>query len=1005
MSNEKTYWASLGELNQTPEFLETVGKEFPAPPEEQNITAMERRSFLKLMGAGMLLASASGCRRPVEKIIPYVNKPVEVTPGVANWYTTTCGECSASCGVLAKSREGRPIKLEGNPSHPLSQGGLCGRGQASILNLYNPDRLKNPVIPSLLGSYQDTDWSHVDSQIKEQLFKVKQSGKKVVVLSGTLTSPSTKKLIQEFLGNFPGGKHVVYDPVVPEEISLAQELSYGTKLTPHYHFDRAQVIVSFGADFLGTWLSPVEFAKDFSKGRRVQTGKMSRLIVIEPALTLTGMNADEHHAVKAGNELAVALALAHEMIVRRKLSTEASNGDIVRALSNYSINNVATSTGIPAEKLREIANNLWNNRGRSLVVGGNVKGKNSVALQVAVNLLNSVLENERVTVDGSHPSSQSDSSFADLLNLVEDLRQRNVGALLIYKSNPVYTFPSPLTTDQDTLGDTLLEGDSGTFANLIKKVPLTVSFADRLDETAKLCNFVTPDSHYLESWNDNEPVKGVVTITQPLISPLSSTRPFQDSLLTWNSSALTWHDYLQSNFSGDWNQSLQQGFTQTTNSNGGGSRNFQSSSLSALPNRNTATSNEVTLSLYPSVALYDGRSADNGWLQELPDPITKITWGNYLSVSPKKASALHLQDGDVVKLTLTSGNSIEIPALVQPMLGEDVVMSAIGYGRSGIGHVGSDVGINTLPLQTQKGNYVEWGGLGVASIAKTGVKERLAVTQGHHTIEGRPIIKETTFDELKKNSKAGNEESEVLQSMWPTFDYKGYRWGMAIDMNSCIGCSACMIGCQSENNIPVVGKTQVINGREMHWLRIDRYYSGTANEAEANFQPMLCQQCENAPCETVCPVLATFHNDEGLNMQSYNRCVGTRYCSNNCPYKVRRFNFFNYTKNIVAPQNLVLNPDITTRSRGVMEKCTFCLQRIADGKGTAKDEGRLVRDGDIKTACQQSCPTDAIVFGNINDPESLVSQLKRSPRGYHVLEDLNVKPQVTYLLKVRNKDA
>ena len=981
MSDGKKYWGSLEELEQTEAFKDSLGKEF--------VSEFDRRDFLKLMGASIFMATMACSRKPVEKIIPYVNKPEDLTPGVANWYASTCGGCAASCGVLVKTREGRPIKLEGNEDHSLSRGGLCARGQASLLHLYDPDRLKGPVAVSRSeGTYEEIAWAKADESIRAELEKIKIGKGKVYLLSGVLTSPSTKKLIGEFLAPFQG-THVSYEAVVPEEIGLGQKLAYGQKVTPRYRFDQAKLVLSFGADFLGTWLSPVEFTKQFSKARRVEEGKMLRLVCVESVLSLTGTNADQYFSVKPGDELPVALALANELIVQKKQSRYALDGAIVAALTPYNVNKVAAATGVDAAALQKLAQELIRHRGEGLVLGGAIKGKNAVALQAVVSLLNSALENDGATIDAEvAPSHQADSSYADLLALIEDMNHGKVAALFIYQSNPIFQLPTALN-----------------FSAALKKVPFVVNFADRVDETALQSNFVCPDSHTLESWNDAMPQQGVMSLTQPTIAPLHQTRQWQDSLVVWGRlPTKNWYAYLKNQWQGNWETALQKGVVSLPLASGRAhaARNFSAAALQGLPKLVESTG-ETLLALYPAVGHLDGRDINNGWLQELPDPISKITWENVLSVAPALAKKMNLNEGDIVRVSSAMGVDTELPLHIQPKMNENTAMVAVGFGQPHAGKIGGGIGVNVYPYQQIGAELPEWTGQAV-KLTKTGKTTRLAVTQGHNTMEGRPIIKETTFAEFQKNPAAGNEKMLELPSLWPVHEYKTYRWGMAIDMNSCTGCQACMIGCQSENNIPIVGKKQVINGREMHWIRIDRYYSGDENHPEVRYQPMLCQHCENAPCETVCPTLATFHDDEGLNQQVYNRCVGTRYCSNNCPYKVRRFNFFDYSKEFVEPLNLVLNPDITTRSRGVMEKCTFCIQRIAESKDKAKDIGKdvLVADGAIKTACQQSCPADAIVFGNTNDPNSKVSKLKKSPRGYHVLEDLNTKPQVTYLLKVTN---
>ncbi len=1017
------YWGSLEELDKTPAFVESQGKEWVSPPVEHDLKGIQRRDFLKIMGASMLFATTACYRRPVEKIIPYVNRPEEITPGISTWYASQCGECSAGCGILIKTREGRPLKLEGNPAHPMSEGGLCARGQASILNLYDPDRLKGVVTISRSSGYKkDGAWKEADAKIQEVLTQTKAKGGKVRILTGAINSPSTRQLIGDFLAQYPEGKHVSFEGVSPEEIALAQELSYGQGLTPRYRFDQAKMVVSFGADFLGTYLSPVEFSKKFSKSKKVESGTVSRFVCFESALSLTGTNADEYFPLKAGDELKVALALAHQLVVVDHLS---SDSEIASVLNPYSIDSVAEELGVPSDKLRAVARGLIENKRQGLVLGGAVRGKNSVALQVVVNLLNSILENDGATVDYEiSPSLQAQSSYADLLSLIDEMNQGKVDVLLIYKTNPVFQLPNSLG-----------------FASALKKVSFIVGISDRVDETARLCDLVCPDSHYLEAWNDVSSQKGLYGISQPAINPLYETRAFQDSLITWGAlPAKSWHEYLKAQWGdkvqkavGDtqpfevfWEQALKKGFVDVNAGKreaASASRSFKSVALKQIEGL-ADKSEGLSLALYPSIALYDGRSANNPWLLELPDPVSKVTWENYLSISPELADELNIpltNEGEILRVE-AGEKVLELPVHIQPKLHAKSVMVAMGYGRSEVGVVGYHIGVDVAGLQKADSNRIEWSGIPV-KLTKTGKKTTLAITQGHHTINDgshdRPIIKESTLAAYlhpeeshseghgEGHGKGGHPEEEP--TLWPAHKYEGYRWGMAIDLTSCTGCSACVIACQSENNIPVVGKEQVIHGREMHWIRIDRYYSEERGNPKVVHQPMLCQHCENAPCETVCPTLATVHDDEGLNMMVYNRCVGTRYCSNNCPYKVRRFNFFDYYQNEqykkfnnVEPMNLAMNPDISVRSRGIMEKCTFCMQRIAEGKDHAKDESRRVIDGEVKTACQQSCPSDAIVFGDVNDPKSHISEIRKLKRGFYVLEDLNVKPQVTYLGKVRN---
>lgn len=1026
---EASYW-------NDPKVQEKRGQEFFEKPvewldkiekiDEIDKKGVARRDFLTIMGASMAMASAACARRPVHKIIPYVVKPEDIVPGVANWYASTCQECPCGCGILIRTREGRPIKLEGNPDHPISKGALCIQGQASLLNLYDPDRLKKPLAHLRAdGSSREISWEDADAAIVAALKKVSNGNGRVRVLSGELKSESTRRLVSEFLAGFKDGKHVEYDPLQLEEIQEGQNLAYGTPVTPDYKFDQADYILSLGADFLGTGLSSTQYSRDWAKKRQVRgqvpaQAKISRMVCFESMMSLTGSNSDLRVPIRPGDEFKIALALANELLVNRKLSGLSKDGAVVSALSGYSVDKVATELGLHdgAAQLKQIVDELWANRGKGIVIGGSLAAKTSSALslQIVINLLNSALENEGSTVDGTVNTAHSRASFSGMSKLISEMNAGQVDVLVIYRSNPAYTLPKA------TLG----------LSEALKKVPLVISVADRDDETGHFADYVLPDPHYLENWGDANPRKGLYSIQQPAIAPLHSTRAFQDSLIHWGkaldlkspgllSKSLDWHQYLQENwkethyktsgvsgpFDRFWEGVLRAGVYLTGSMAAKPSvRTFRTGALNRLSKTTPLDPEAITLALYPKVAIYDGKFANNAWLQELPDPISTVTWDNYLNLGPSLAKKLGMKEDDVVEIR--SGDLIaELPVHVQPGLHPGAAAAAVGYGRRAVGKVGNQAGVDVYPFVQVVDQQLVFSGQPV-KLRKTGKFYRLAATQWHNVTENRPIINDITLAEFRKNPGTMNHtdphlKMESIPSLWPRHEYKGYRWGMAIDLNSCTGCGACVVACQAENNIPVVGRDQVRVSRQMHWLKIDRYYSGSMENPEVVFQPMLCQHCENAPCETVCPVLATVHDDEGVNVQVYNRCVGTRYCQNNCPYKVRRFNFFDHWKSYEGEMNLVWNPDVTVRTRGVMEKCTFCIQRVRDAKDKAKDNGERVKDGNLKTACQQTCATDAIVFGDINDPESRVSKLAASPQGFRVLEELNVRPSITYMTKIRNK--
>ena len=1032
---QESYWKDAKvQEKRSQEFFEKP-VEFIDQLDRSSQGGVARRDFLTIMGASMAMASFACARRPVHKIIPYVVKPEEITPGVANWYATTCQECGQGCGVLAKNREGRPIKLEGNPDHPVNQGSLCSRGQASVLGLYDPDRLKSPVVRNRAdGTRKESDWNSVDASIQAQLKKIAGQGGRVKVLSGEIESESTRRLIKEFLGAFAAGEHVEFEPLAFEEVSSSQALSYGNAVVPRYRFDQASYVLSLGSDFLGNGVSPLEATKLWTERRKLvgqnpAHAQLGKLVCYESMMTLTGANADQRVPVRPGDELKVALAIAHELIVKQKRSRFAQDGTVLNALQSYAPEVVAAELGLQggAGSIRKVASELWENQGKSIVVAGSVQSKtaDAVALQVAANLLNSALENEGKTVDGSVNFSTTRSSFGAFSRLTDEMKAGKVDALIVYRSNPAYASPRGL------LGLT----------DAFKRVPLVIVVSEHEDETGALADYVLPDHHYLENWGDAHPNQAVYSLQQPTMAPIHSSRAFQDSLLTWKkvglavsglaAKALDWHDYLQNHwketvykevgaagsFEQFWNGALRAGVVDVFAAKGipagkVSPRIFKASSLSVLPKYSALSTETLYLALYAKMSMYDGRNANNAWLQELPDSISSVTWDNYINVGPALAKKLGLKDDDVVEM-VSDDRTVELPVHVQPGLHSQVVTAAVGYGRTAVGRVGDHTGVDVFPLaQVVAGSQGRGPALVFAGqkvqVRKTGKFYKLAMTQWHTATENRPVINDISLAEYRKNPATANHTDphlrlETVPSMWPQHEYKSYRWGMAIDLTSCTGCSACMIACQAENNVPVVGRDQVRVSRQMHWIKIDRYYSGSAENPNVIFQPMLCQHCENAPCETVCPVLATVHDDEGLNVQVYNRCVGTRYCQNNCPYKVRRFNFFDHWKSYEGTANLVWNPDVTVRTRGIMEKCTFCLQRITDAKDQAKDAGDRVKDGTLKTACQQTCPADAIVFGDLNDPQSRVYKMKESPQAFRVLEVLNTKPSVSYMTKVRNQ--
>jgi MoCo/4Fe-4S cofactor protein with predicted Tat translocation signal len=1008
MDSNKKYWKGLEELNKTPEFVEKNKNEFAEPiPIEDVLTGgglfgkTPRRDFLKAMGFGVGAVTLAACQPvPVHKSMPYLIKPEEVTPGVANFYVSSFD----GHAILVKTREGRPIKVEGNPNDILSGGGLDARAQASVLELYDVSRLQNPVKDS-----GEVEWDYIDSFIKSELAAIKAGGKKIAIVSSTIHSPSTLAVIADFTAAFPNTKHINYEPVSYTGIIQANQNSFGKAVVPHYNFDKADVIVSFGADFLGTWISPTEFIGQYVKGRNnksLQSKKMSRHIQFETGMSNTGSNADVRIPIKPSDE-GIALLNLYNGIAGTTLAGS-------KKLDNAAADNAITLA----------AKELLAAKGKALVVAGS----NDVAVQTLANAINSLLGSYGTTIDLDNPSKKYAGNDAEFVEFVSDMNNGNVDAVFFLGANPAYDYHN-----------------GAAIKAALKKVRLKVSFSNYTDETASLCNVIAPDHHYLESWGDENVVEGYYTVVQPTINPVYNSRQAEQSLLIWSEGVVqnyytyvrnTWDKTLLAigGLSGlkGWETLLQTGFVKAAPI-AAGTYNF-AHDLAAVAQTIADHSNElaagtVQLQVYQTIAMRDGAKANNPWLQELPDPVSKVTWDNFAAMSPVYAKAQGLEQGDII--TITANNySISLPMLIQPGQPQGTISVAVGYGRTAAGVVGNGVGQNAFPFHSFRNGTFQ--NTAVATIKSTGDQYELAQTQTHHSYEGRnSIIRETTFTEYKKNpySASGHFDEHKTYSLWDEYERPTYNWMMAIDLNACTGCGACIVACSAENNVPIVGRDEVRRRREMHWIRIDRYYSFNeggnliTREKEINqlspadldnvsvvYQPMLCQHCDHAPCETVCPVLATVHSSEGLNHMAYNRCIGTRYCANNCPYKVRRFNWFNYWNdarfdNYLQGEHtqLVLNPDVVTRFRGVMEKCSMCIQRIQAGKLKAKMEGRSVKDGDIKVACQQTCPANAIIFGNANDPNSELSKQLKSERSYYVLEELNVQPGIGYQVKVRNR--
>lgn len=1053
MANKTTYWKGEDELLKTPEFQASVKNEFnEALPldeifSENNFELnANRRDFLKFFGFSVTAVALAACNKtPVKKAIPYLIKPEEVTPGVANYYHSTCGACATACGIRVKVREGRPIKLDGN-EFSYSGKGLCSTGQASILSLYDTARLSGPM-----KGKKELAWDEIDNEIVKSL----SSAKRVALITNTIHSPSALSVISDFSAKYPTD-HIVYDAVSYTGIISANETGFGKAVVPSYDFSKANVIVSFAADFLGTWISPVEFSKDYIKNRIPNADaskKMSRHYQFESNLSMTGTNADIRFPMKQSQE-ALYLTTLYNLLAVKKGLTQIP---------------VAKQMQLAGNVLENAAKDLLANESRSLVISGS----NNPMIQQLVNGINMLLNNYGSTIDLINHSNQAKGLDSQFSTFVKDAANGKYDAVIFWNANPAYSYPK---TDE--------------FTQALSSIKTKISFASVPDETSEWVDFSCPDNHFLESWGDANPKVGRYQITQPTISPVFNTRQAEVSLLSWAGlgekpekdpfagkqimavkyDTSIYYTYLKNywintisgvNSEDDFNAVLHDGvYNLPLSESNQLSYNVAVTSLASdIEKASKISADAIDLILYQKTAIKDGTNANNPWLQEVPDPVSKVTWDNYLAVPKSLAEKKGLQQGDLVRIKVGTTTIDRLPLHIQPGQANNTVSLALGYGRRGkVAEKGvfEKIGKNAYPLATMNGLSREWVVTGV-EIEKVDGTYELAMTQTHHTIEGRDLLREATETDYKSNNAAGNDMPRPhLYTIWEKQEYKreghpGHYWAMAIDLNACTGCGACVVACSIENNVPVVGREEVRRRREMHWIRIDRYYA-FANTTHADYlpkgdsnfegdfitkekglaaidkkdkasggefahyenvkvihQPVMCQHCDQAPCETVCPVLATTHSTEGLNQMTYNRCIGTKYCANNCPFKVRRFNWFRYNDNDKFDffynndlGKMVINPDVTVRTRGVMEKCSMCVQRIQEGKLTAKRERRALNDGEIQMACQRTCPTNAIVFGDLNDKESEVSKLYRNERSYHMLEELNVQTSVKYLTKIRN---
>ena len=974
-------WRSLEERELTPEARAAGWQEF-APgasgPAELPQGGVSRRRFLGLVGATAALAATTACSKMDRgSIVPYTKRPVEVIPGVANYYASTFAEGRRVYSVLVKTREGRPIHITGNDEHPSYKGKTSPRAVADVLRLYDPDRLRAPKLNG-----RSATWSEADRAVVAALAAAKSSGKTVVLMTGAVPSPTRRALIAELKAAIPALVHLAWEPASDEASQTAALRAFGASISLRPRVDRARVILSLGSDFLNGE-DPAAISSFAAMRRPSSPGEpMNRLWVVEGAMTLTGMAADHRVPLKPSQVAKAALALAGAL---RRLGVPLPAGVDGATLP------LEAPAGFASKSLELLAADLKAAGSGALVLCG---ASMPVEAHLAAHLLSAMLGSFGGTLEVRR--AEPLATLPDLGKTAGSMASGEVTAAIFWGVNPAYAFPQ-----------------AQTWKDAMAKVPLRVWVGLMEDETSEQCQVVLPEHHWLEAWGDYEGDDGRVTLQQPTVGAFYDTRQGEETLLAWLRGlgipvGHDCHAYLQAR----WQKEIYpagspvpfERFFQAALHDGllpGQPPGLAPPVIDAraindgVRGASGEKADGFELILRPSASVYDGRYANSGWLQELPDPVTKITWGNPVSVSVADAQRLGLKDGDLVALE-ASGTSVKAPCVLQPGQAEGVITLALGYGRTA-GSVASGVGVNAYPFMepASPSPNLRQG----VRLSKSGGREALPITQGHHRMEGRDIVRSYTVAEYAQERSMG-EHGEVLPTLYPEQKFPDHKWGMAIDLSTCVGCSGCVLACQSENNIPVVGPEQVTKGREMHWIRIDRYYEGDPGNPKVAHQPMLCQQCDDAPCENVCPVNATNHSPDGLNQMTYNRCVGTRYCANNCPYKVRRFNWFDNEPRMGGPlERMVLNPDVVVRSRGVMEKCTFCVQRIQLARLAARAEGKDV--GEVKTACQQSCPAQAIAFGDSLDPEGVIAKLRKRPRAFQVLAELGVEPGITYLARVR----
>lgn len=988
-NQEFGYWKSLKDISSEEDY-----KRFLKQSEHNIDNGLSRRNFLSLIAASVALAGLEGCKKPVQKIIPYVEAEIGTIPGIPNYYASTIPFKNNALGVVIENHDHRPMKIEGNEKHPTTLGKSNSFSQASTLEMYDPDRARGVKFQG-----KKVDWNEY---LKFAKSINESNGKGLAVLMQESSSPTIKSIQNDFKKNLPNANWIVYEPVNNENVYTGIELAFSKKLQPLYRLENAQIIVSLGSDFLGVDDNNIYHTRKFAQNRDIvdENSTMNRLYVAESSISSTGTSADHRLNVPQYEMENLLAELAYEL----KLLGLKIDAKKVKSANNLWI--------------KAAAKDLFDRRGESIIIGGSSLSKEFHQL---ITLINYSL---KAPIDYYPLNMSQISSLKNLKSLCKDMENGKIDNLVILGANPVYDSPS----------------DFG-FAESLKKVKNAVHLTNIIDETSKLCSWNIAMNHYFECWGDAMTYDGHVSIVQPQIMPLFDSRSviqvlspivYSTEQSAYDTVKNVWKSTIikSGNFEREWEKALHDGLYKKPI--------LKKVNVKPISKVSTAILNDYSLDndmfeivFTPSSSVYDGRYANNGWLQEIPKPVTSLTWDNAALISMKVAKKLNIKNGQMLEINV-GNNSIKIPAFITPGQNQKSITLELGYGRKFSGRIGNEVGFNVYPLRDSTNPSFILNG----SIKVLNETYPLASTQDHHGLEDDKyaapgfddlankeaqsripeLVKQSTLDYYKDNPdwvqkkveqhKPDKKRSWADHSMYnPDWDYsKGPQWGMSIDLTSCTSCNACSIACQSENNIPVVGKQQVMNGREMHWIRIDNYFAGDPDNPEVSTQSVACVHCELAPCESVCPVAATTHSSDGVNQMTYNRCLGTRYCANNCPYKVRKFNFYNYTKDLPEVVQMAMNPDVSIRFRGVMEKCTYCYQRISAARITAENEGREIRDGDFQVACQQSCPADAIKFGDINDPNSEVSKAKRRNRDYALLAHLGTAPRTTYLAKIRNQN-